>query len=191
MKKLNIKTSRILRAIVLTLMVILAIGYAITGVNSKYLSTVNGSSNANVAKFNIGSNLETLTSTDLTVDLNFYDPAKISDTVEFNVTSQSEVSVEYDVIVSVPATASGENWLGAKIGDKTPSSVNESRNGNDEITAYVYTFSDVGTFTPNDTKTISNSLTLSILEDYQGDQSILGDVLDISFDITIHAEQID
>ncbi len=71
------------------------------GLYARYLTGATGADEARVAKFDVDS--AKTSDVALSIGLDFYDSKKQSDSIEFEVTSSSEVAVEYDVILILPA----------------------------------------------------------------------------------------
>ena len=180
MKQLNMKTPLVFRLGVVLLCVMLMSTHLTGNLYARYSATATGSDSARVARFSITNTLTTPTQ-NTAVSLNFYDPEKLEDTITFEVSSSSEVAVKYDVVVTLPS-GSDYSWLSIALDNKTPITGTGITN--------VFTFSDVGTFAPNETDKQVRTLTFSILESYQGNP---GGLTDITGDvqITVHAEQID
>ena len=180
MKQLNMKTPLVFRLGVVLLCVMLMSTHLTGNLYARYSATATGSDSARVARFSITNTLTTPTQ-NTAVSLNFYDPEKLKDTITFEVSSSSEVAVEYDVVVTLP-DGPDYSWLSIALDNKTPITETSITN--------VFTFSDVGTFAPNATDKQVRTLTFSILESHQGKPNglanITGDV-----QITVHAEQID
>ncbi len=145
-----------------------------SGLYARYASTVSGSGSARVARIDLS---HTVITQDASVELNFYDPNKMTDTVEFQVASDSEVTMIYDVIVTLPA---GEySWLAVTL---------DGQSGT--LEGNKVTFSDVKTITASDTTVYRHELQFSILQAYAGNLNGYSDV-NGQIQITVHAEQID
>ena len=158
--------------------------YLTGGLYARYTTSASGSDSARVARFEItGGGNWTDSTENIDLDLNFFDPNKTSASLNFTISSASEVAVKYDVVITMPTLPNDcdYSWLEIKLGDKSP-----SVNGN------VYTFSGVGTFAPNYSGAPSeHTLTFAILQEFLGTPPArLPDVTD-SVQITIRAEQID
>lgn len=189
MKKLNKRKTRLLRVMSLGLIAVVFSVSAIAGVNAKYKTETTATATAEVAKFSIGNTMTDLEIEFRTLNLNFYDPAKASDTLDFAVYSESEVAVKYSVVVTTSATVSKSAWLDLSLGTEIPDKV-ETNIISGKV---VYTFSDVGTFSPCVSDPLSQSLQLNftINEIYLGNQEILGSNPDLTFTVTVKAEQLD
>ena len=160
--------------------------YLTGGLYARYTTSASGSDSARVARFEItGGGNWTDSTENIDLDLNFFDPNKTSASLDFTISSASEVAVEYDVVITMPTLPNecDYSWLEIKLGEATPSSVN----GN------VYTFSGVGTFAPNYSGAPSeHTLTFAILQKFWGTPPAgLMDLKDGTVEITIRAEQID
>lgn len=179
MKKLNSRTPVVFHVGLVLLCMVLFSTYLTGGLYARYVTTSSGSDSARVAKFDVVNKIQTATQS---ITLHFYKPEQVSDTIDFQVNSTSEVAVKYDVVVTMPALPNGADysWLEIKLGEETPVA-----NGT------VFTFSNVGTFAPNDTNVHKYELTFTIKKDMQGNPP--ADLEDISstVKITVHAEQID
>lgn len=201
MRKLNKKKARLLRVLSLSLIAVIFSVYAISGVNAKYRTEKSGDVTAQVAKFEI---VNTGTDQKITVpdlDFNLYDESTFNRTVNFNVISKSDVSVKYDVIVTLPATDYGNRWL-------IPSLVVEDSSSNviyfdvsatktefvEEENVYVHTFTyEDLKFGPVSDTAPSHSVTLrlGVVPAYYGNESLFGDFTPSPFEIKVHVEQID
>lgn len=192
MKKLNKRKTRLLRVMSLGLIAVVFSVYTIVGVNAKYKSETTATATAQVASFNIVNNITDLSETLRNLTFNFYDPTENYDIFDFTVTSSSEVSVKYDVIVTVPATNTGSAWLNIVLNSSVPDDT-EIDSG-----SAVYTFQNVGTFNPTDSSTpFSHSLTLTftVADAFMGNPYVLDGYSDVSFSlpftVQVHTEQID
>ena len=134
-----------------------------------------------MAKFNVGSNISTV---DAPIELNFFNEGKFSDTFAFNVTSSSEVAVQYDVIITMPEAAD-YSWLDIMLKPGDGEEIPATRAAN------VFTIENVANIAPNDAETIANVLTFSIKVGNQGNPPDgLMDVSDAA-QITVRMAQID
>lgn len=184
MKQLNMKTPLVFRLGVVLLCVMLMSTHLTGNLYARYSTTATGSDSARVARFSITNTLTTPTQ-NTAVSLNFYDPEKLKDTITFEVSSSSEVAVEYDVVVTLPSGpdySPDYSWLSITLGDNTTITGTGDAN--------VFTFSDAGEFAPNSTDKQMHTMTFSILESYQGKPNGLTNITG-EVQITVHAEQID
>ena len=149
-----------------------------SGLYARYVTTVSGSDTARVAKVSVGN---TVITPDAGIRLNFYDPDMASDSLQFKVVSDSEVTMQYDVIVTLPA-GGDYSWMSVKLDNGDIVSVE----GN------VITFSEVGEFSPNDDtmKEHTHTLVFSIKKDFQGNLNSYSNIKG-GLTITVHAEQVD
>ena len=175
------KSNRFLHIALLLLCAVLITAHMTSGLYAKYRSGFSSFDGARVARFDVTSGF--VGSVSEKVDLNFYDPKALSDWVHIAVTSQSEVTVSYDVIVTMPALASGYEWLSVTLDSKNPTSV-DSATG-------VYTFSNVATIAFSDHAEKQNAILFAIKNDFHGNPpsglaDISGQIL-----ITVRAEQLD
>lgn len=159
--------------------------YLTGGLYARYTTSASGSDSARVASFHIESDGNwTGSSESVDLELNFFDPAKLTDSLSFEISSASEVAVQYDVVITMPTLPNecDYSWLEIKLGEATPSSVN----GN------VYTFSGVGTFAPNYSGAPSeHTLTFAIKQEFLGTPPARLPDVEAHVEITIRAEQID
>jgi hypothetical protein len=146
-----------------------------SGLYARYTTTATGSATARVAMVDLSN---TVITQDASIALNFFDPNKMSDTVEFQVASGSEVTMKYDVIVTLPE--GNYSWMSVVLDEGAVGTVA----GN------VVTFTSVYTFSPNDATVKEHTLHFSIPQEHQGNlegfMNASGEV-----QITVHAEQID
>ena len=180
MKKSNkVKTPLVFRLSLVLLCAMLFTSHMMGGLYARYTTTATGSDSARVAKFNVNSN----TTSAFDIDLNFYDPSMFSDEVSFNVSSDSEVTVKYSVIVTMPSGMSDYSWLSINLDDTTTIVGSETNN--------VFTFSGVGQITHGDTVAKAHTLTFSIVDSRQGYPNSVANVINGTATITVRAEQID
>lgn len=151
-----------------------------SGLYARYATEATGSAGARVAKFNVASETGGV---ELSIDLDFYDPAKQTASIQFEVTSSSEVAVEYDVVLELPTeiiSLINSGVLVIEMDDKTFLYFDTANN--------TVTF-EGKSFSPNESTTIqTHTITLSIQKD-----TILTDTVKITESATlrVHAEQID
>lgn len=176
MAKSNQKTPVVFRLGIILLCCMLFSTYLMGNLYARYTTTASGSDSARVAKFDVTNDITH--SVDL--ELNFFDPDKLSTYLSVVVTSGSEVAVKYDVVVTMPVDKDF-SWLEIKLGDTLPT-----------ISGNIYTFSQVGTFAPNSADTHTHTLTFSIKTESQGNPPAgLENMENCGVQITVHSEQID
>ena len=148
-----------------------------SGLYARYATEATGSAGARVAKFDVASEEKS----EFSIDLDFYDPAKQTASIQFEVTSSSEVAVEYDVVLELPEeiiSLINSGVLIIKMGD------------ND---VYVDTANNTVTFegesfSPSEKVTQQHTITLSI----NADTMLFEDVtIKENATLRVHAEQID
>ena len=183
MRQPNRKAPFIFRLGVILACVLLCTVHLTGGLYARYSSSFSGDDGARVAKFDITSGFSGSVSEEL--KLNFYDPDALSDEVLISVSSKSEVTVSYDVIVTMPSPAASSDyaWLTVTLDGKSPTSL-DSVNG-------IYTFSGVEAIAFNDHSEKQDTILFAIKYDYHGAPpsglaDIAGQVL-----IIVRAEQLD
>ena len=177
------KTNSLLHIALLLLCAVLITAHMTSGLYAKYRSGFSSFDGARVARFEITSGFSGSVSDE--IKLNFYDPDALSDEVLISVSSKSEVTVSYDVIVTMPSPAASSDyaWLTVTLDGKSPTSL-DSVNG-------IYTFSGVEVIAYNDHSEKQDTILFAIKNDYHGAPpsglaDIAGQVL-----ITVRAEQLD
>ena len=186
MTKSNRKTPLVFRIGLALVCALLVSTYMMSGMYARYCTTASGDDSARIAKFSVDEN-DQWDSVDVNVKLNFYNPAQLESTLEFSVTSDSEVAVQYDVIVTLPdGLAPHYEWLVLTL----------SRVGEEPVTATcvgnVYTITAAGTFAANDAIDTHNcTLTFAIADAYQGNPPAGLENFVNNIQLTVHAEQID
>ncbi|MBQ4136540.1 MAG: hypothetical protein IJD67_00375 [Clostridia bacterium] len=180
MKKSNkVKTPLVFRLSLVLLCAMFFTSHMMGGLYARYTTTATGSDSARVAKFDVNSN----TTSAVDIELNFYDPSMLSDTVSFQVKSDSEVTVKYSVIVTMPSGMSDYEWLSIKLDDTT--TIVGSGTNNE------FNFTNVGEITHGDTVAKAHTLTFSIVDSRQGYPNGVANVISGTAKITVRAEQID
>ena len=101
MKKTTKKTPFVFYAGMVLLCLVLFSAHLTSGLYARYTSTATSSDSARVARFDVASAKNT-EKVDFKIDLDFFDPQKQSDYIEFDVFSSSEVAVRYDVVLVLP-----------------------------------------------------------------------------------------
>jgi len=178
MRQSNIKTPLVFKIALGLICAMMVSFHLLGGLYARYSSMADGSDSSRVASFNITGEY---TSGQLDkFELNFFDPAKQTHSVTFKVTSDSEVAVKYDIIVTMPEEMKSYDWLIITL------------DGNN-LTAEenVFTVKNVDSFTPNDSSERAHTLVFSIRDDYMGNPGDLEDVENGTVTITVHAEQVD
>ena len=175
MKKFN-KKSPILTYIGLFLLAaVLISSYMVSGLYAKFISTSSGSDSARVAKFDVSSNID---SQEVNIELNFYDADKLTDSFKFYVTSNSEVSLTYDVVVTLPT--GNYDWLDLTLdGDVA-----------DNQADGVFTFDSVSGFDVATNTDKTHTLTFAVNNSYIGHTGGVSDILGKAT-VTVHVEQVD
>ena len=183
MTKSNRKTPLVFRIGLALVCALLVSTYMMSGMYARYCTTASGDDSARIAKFSVDENDHWTING---VVLNFYDPAQLESTLEFSVTSDSEVAVQYDVIVTLPDDLVSYEWLVLTLSRDGGASVTAARVGN------VYTITAAGTFAANDADGEHVcTLTFAIADAYQGNPPAgLGNFVN-NIQLTVHAEQID
>lgn len=100
MRQSNRKTPAVFTLGLVLLCLVMFSNYMMGGLYARYVSTATASDEARVARFDVSSAKKT--DVDFMIDLDFFDPKKQSDYIEFEVSSSSEVAVGYDVILILP-----------------------------------------------------------------------------------------
>lgn len=184
MRQSNTRTPAVFHVGLVLLCLVLFSTYLTGGLYARYTTSASGSDSARVARFEITGVDSWTNQGEIDLDLNFFDPNKTSASLDFTISSASEVAVEYDVVITMPTLSNDcdYSWLEIKLDGKEPTA-----EGN------VYTFSGVGTFAPNYSGAPSeHTLTFAILQEFWGTPPTnLSDVEKGTVVITIRAEQID
>lgn len=183
MKKQNTKTPWVFYAGLILLCCVLISVHGTSSLYAKYMTIAEGSDEARVAKFDVQNNIVS-SSFDANIDLNFFDAAKLTDKVEFNVVSNSEVAIKYDVAIVMPEPAvEYYYWLDVKLNVggavKIP-----------EIQDNVFIFTDVANITANDSTAIEHDL-IFMINTPGFPPTGLDNIVDTTAQIIVHAEQID
>ncbi len=124
MKKSNKRAPLVFYFGVFVLCMTLFSSHMTGGLYARYTSSASGSDEARVAKFDVTHSDKSIP---MSIELDFFDSSKKIDYVEFDVVSDSEVAVKYDVILTLPAAIPTE-WLTSglmiiTLDDKAPTSV--------------------------------------------------------------------
>ncbi len=152
-----------------------------SGLYARYTDEEIGSDDARVAKFYVDS--KGTGGVELSFDLDFYDPAEQSDSIQFEVTSSSEVAVEYYVALELPAEIISLINSGILTIEMDENAAYDIDTVNNTVTF------EGKSFLPNESTVIqTHTITLSIKEG-----TILTDSVKIigSATLRVHAEQVD
>ena len=160
----------------LLVMVLLSVNMT-SGLYARYATEATGSAGARVAKFDVASEEKS----EFSIDLDFYDPAKQTASIQFEVTSSSEVAVEYDVVLELPEeiiSLINSGVLIIKMGDNA---------------VYVDTANNTVTFegesfSASEKVTQQHTITLSINADTMRFEDV---TIEENATLRVHAEQID
>lgn len=185
MQKVTQKTPFVFYAGMVLLCLVLFSAHLTSGLYARYTSTSSAGDNARVAKFDITHNITDSQPAD--IDLHFFKSEDLSDNFIFEVQSNSEVSVKYDVIVTLPEGKTYD-WLSITLyseglGSKDP----------DSVAGNVFTFSDVHSFAPatGGSTSMKYTLTFAIRDTYVGNPQGVSNIEDGTVIVTVHAEQQD
>ena len=179
MKKMH-ASATIWRTLAILIVLVLASAYLTSYLAARFTSSGGDDDGARVARFDVAAKKKN--DVPLSIDLDFYDPEKQSDSFEFEVISSSEVSSEYDVVLILPGQMTDLVADGVLIVKMDGSSTGTVDTANKSITF------EGGSFQPSTTQSYSHTITLEIKT---------GTMPSFSFNITdpatlrIHAEQID
>ena len=185
MRKLNTRTPIAFHIGLVLFCLVLFSTYLTGGLYARYTTSASGSDSARVAIFQIQGENSWEQGTEVDVNLSFFDPAWAQDTLNFAITSASEVAVRYSVEIVMPEKYDNGNiidyqWLTITLDDAAP--VTSETN--------VFTIANIGTFSPNDGNKYEHTLTFTISDDYMGLPNVVGDITGKVI-ITVRAEQID
>jgi hypothetical protein len=154
--------------------------YFACGLYARYTTSEVGEDTARVAKFDVSNEIST---ENASIDLNFYDPSKLTDTVQFRVESSSEVAVEYTVIVTLPeANVDYDDWLDVTL---TGDGITQTKTGN------TYVFEGFDAMAPGTLNQAAYTLSFAIKETYRGTPPSGLKNITQPAQITVHAQQID
>ena len=179
MQKMTKKTPLVFHIGIVLLCLVLFSVHLTSGLYARYTSKVSSQDSARVAKFDVASKEKNDIA--LSINLDFFDPAKQNDSIEFEVSSSSEVPVEYDVVLVFP-----EEMIKLVSGGDIIIQINTGVTGVIDDADNTITF-EGGSFMPGATQSESYTITLQIKPD-----TMVAPV-DISNSATlrIHVEQID
>lgn len=179
MKKSNKRAPVLFFVGYVLLVLVLLSAHMTDGILGRYGSAFSGNSAARGAKFDVKSSVA---SQSLEIELNFYDPKRLSDEIAIEVSSDSEVSVAYYVTVTMPSGME-YSWLDVKL--KTGEQVKNSAKSEN-----VFTFTDVGVISWQDKTPRTHTLIFEIKEAYRGMPAGAVDFSD-GIVVTVCAEQVD
>lgn len=177
MDKLNKKSPILLYIGLFLVAAVLISAYMVSGLYARYTTTAEGSDSARVARFDVSNNIDDSLAAD--IKLNFFDPEALSDQFKFTVESKSEVSLIYDVVVTLPDGS--YEWLDVTLDGKDVHS----------ITNNVFTFENVSGFDVATNQSKVHELEFSISDAYIGNSEGISDIIDGKVIITVHVEQVD
>ena len=100
MEKSNKRTTPVFYIAMLLLVLVLFSTRMTCSLYARFISTADGSDSARVATFNI--DCQGTQATPMDIKLDFFDSTKQTDTIEFAVTSSSEVAVSYEISLILP-----------------------------------------------------------------------------------------
>ena len=100
MEKLNKRSTPVFYIAMLLLVLVLFSTRMTASLYARFTTTADGSDGARVATFNVDCQGTLGTPMDITLD--FFDSTKRTDTIEFAVTSSSEVAVSYEISLFLP-----------------------------------------------------------------------------------------
>ena len=182
MQKMTKKTPLVFHIGIALLCLVLFSAHLTSGLYARYTSEASSQDSARVAKFDVASKEKNDVA--LSIDLDFFDPAKQSDSIEFEVSSSSEVAVEYDVVLVLP-----EEMIKLVSDGAIIVKINTSVTGVIDDADNTITF-EGGTLLPGATPGVSYTITLEIKPN-----TMLANPVNISGEnsatLRIHAEQID
>lgn len=151
-----------------------------SGLYARYTSGATGSDSARVARFDVTPSDQSIP---MSIELDFFDSSKKEDSVEFEVISNSEVAVKYDVILTLPAAIPTE-WLTTelmivRLDGLEPTSIDGGK--------LTFSFS-TNTFHAGVNTARHHVLTFSLKPD--GMPGAIVDISDLAL-LRIHVEQVD
>ena len=183
MQKSNTKQPWVFYVGVMVLCCFLVSTHFTGGLYARYSTTAYGEDSARVAKFDATSNIATMATP---IDLSFFDTSKFFCSFGFEVKSNSEVAVKYDVIVTMPPEVSSYEWLEVSI--SLDGGVTETIK---DPQANVFTFENVAQIAPNDTTSVGNVLNFSIKSGLEGNPPDYLTNITGEAHITVRMSQID
>jgi hypothetical protein len=182
MQKATKKTPFVFYAAMVLLCLVLFSAHLTSGLYARYTSTSSAGDNARVAKFDVSSAKNT-EKVDFKIDLDFFDPQKQSDYIEFDVFSSSEVAVRYDVVLVLPegmVELIEDGILVISLDENVPPTTVDGTNRT--------VIFDAGTFNAAEEQNRTHKLTFSFEEG-----SVISDTIEIKENATLRvlAEQVD
>ena len=170
MRQVNKKTPFVFYASMVLLCLVMISSSMTGGLFARYTTSVTGSDSARVAKFDVS--ITDLTSTNLS--LNSFDQDKLSANTTFTVTSNSEVTVKYSLVVTFPSAL--------------PAYLTLTLDGNSATTVSgnTYTFTNVGSFAPGTGNSATHKMTFAVAPGLQA-----ADVSMNNISVDVIFEQID
>ena len=179
MQKMTKKTPLVFHIGIVLLCLVLFSVHLTSGLYARYTSKVSSQDSARVAKFDVASKEKNDIA--LSINLDFFDPAKQNDSIEFEVSSSSEVSVEYDVVLVFP-----EEMIKLVSGGDIIIQINTGVTGVIDDENNTITF-EGSSFMPGATQSESYTITLQI----KPDTMVAPVNISNSATLRIHVEQID
>ncbi len=180
MAKSNKRTPPIFYVGLVMLVLVLFSTHMTGGLYARFISRAEGSDDARVAKFDVA--YQQVDAVPMKIELDFFDPGKRQDSIQFVVVSTSEVAVKYDVILVLPGKMTQwvkDDLMTIKLGDSLPKDINTDTK--------TITF-DGGAFGATGTREDEHTLTFTITSG-----AMPGEIIQITEPATlrIHVEQID
>lgn len=181
MRKVTQKTPFVFYAGMVLLCLVLFSAHLTSGLYARYTSTSSAGDNARVAKFDVSSAKNTA-DVDFNINLDFFDPQLQTDYIKFVVSSSSEVTVSYDVLLILP-----EGMVELIEGGILVISLDENATPTVDGTNRTVIF-DAGTFNAAEEQNRTHKLTFSFKAG-----SVISDTIEIKENATLRvlAEQVD
>ena len=185
MEKLNKRSTPVFYIAMLLLVLVLFSTRMTASLYARFTTTADGSDGARVATFNV--DCQGTQGTPMAINLDFFDSTKRTDTIEFAVTSSSEVAVSYEISLILPEALTKlvkDEKIVVTLTEVGGATVKGTIN---TMTKQI-TFGNKNLAPTNGTVTINYTITFTIPEG-----SIPGEIVEITDPITlrVHAEQID
>lgn len=180
LKQTNKKTPPIFYVGILVLVLTLFSSHMTSGLYARFITSETASDSAKVAKFDIG--CEQISGVPMSIVLDFFDPELREDSIQFCVTSTSEVAVEYDVSIILPGKMAqwvDENILLIQMDGNAPESI--------DVAAGMVTF-EGNYFAAAESGSYTHTITFTVPTG-----AMPGEIVKITEDATlrIRAEQVD
>lgn len=181
MKKTTKKTPFVFYAGMVLLCLVLFSAHLTSGLYARYTSTATSGDSARVARFDVASAKKT--DVDFNINLDFFDPQKQTDYIEFVVSSSSEVAVRYDVVLVLPEGMVELIEAGILVISLDENVPPKTVDGTNRTVIF-----DAGTFNAAVTDSRTHKLTFSFKEG-----SVISDTIEITKPATLRllAEQVD